>query len=738
MAPRKHPVRSARDKNTHPGAASRREPQRAKPAAERMRVRRKLDAHPDRVDVRDWIYQPTLAALPDRLVNCQNVPLVLDQGSEGACTGFALAAVINYHLSARKLERRVSAHMLYSLARRYDEWPGESYDGSSARGAMKGWVAHGVCAAKSWSTHADRALNEALAREAQLTPGGAYYRVLHRNIRDMHAALAEVGILYATLMVHDGWDEPGPATIEVPLSMRRSGAAERLPRPPLKSKNLQLPIIRRKGRADSGHAVAIVGYTELGFIIQNSWGPKWGARGFALLPYEDYMLHATDVWVAQLGVPISLHSWTNDGADQVSGLHRAARAIPLSDIRPYIVDIGNNGELSRSGTYWTSEEDVRRLFQEVIPAQTKDWPKRRVALYLHGGLNDEKAVAERVIAYRDVMLANHIYPLHIMWESGVWETLNGMLNDVFSDVDERAGSVADWVHKLRDGLIEAKDRSFELTVAGPGGALWREMKENARLASHHPDGRGGMHIVAKHAAQALQALAPAERKRWEMHVIGHSAGSIFAAHALPHLVALGASFKSLQLMAPAISIEDFKKLVLPHVTDGSCPLPTLYMLSDAGELDDDVGPYGKSLLYLVSNAFEKQRAEPLLGMARFLVRDAEGGKEHVDKQLQRLYAKKIDGRAALVLAGASQGAGSSSESDSHGGFDNDVATMNSVLQRILHAAPERRFTLRDLQFDGKSGSSPQVQAPRLSAKRVASLRNVPANTQLPGRLQRIV
>ena len=49
----------------------------------------------------------------------------------------------------------------------------------------------------------------------------------------------------------------------------------------------RLPIITRKGRADGGHAVAIVGYAEQGFIIQNSWGPGWGAGGFALLPYEE-------------------------------------------------------------------------------------------------------------------------------------------------------------------------------------------------------------------------------------------------------------------------------------------------------------------------------------------------------------------------------------------------------------------------------------------------------------------
>ena len=53
------------------------------------------------------------------------------------------------------------------------------------------------------------------------------------------------------------------------------------------------------------------------------------------------------------------------------------------------------------------------------------------------------------------------------------------------------------------------------------------------------------------------------------------------------------------------------------ISDGTCPKPSLYILSKVGELDDDVGPYGKSLLYLVSNAFEGAREMPLLGMQKF-------------------------------------------------------------------------------------------------------------------------
>jgi hypothetical protein len=138
--------------------------------------------------------------------------------------------------------------MFYEMARRYDEWPGEWYEGSSARGAMKGWLRHGVAQRSLWgdtqtgTTH----MTPTVVRDAMKCPGGAYYRVNHRQVRDMHAALAEVGILYVTLMVHDGWFEPGPGTTTIGYA---DGG---------KSKSLKLPIITRKGRADGGHAVAIV------------------------------------------------------------------------------------------------------------------------------------------------------------------------------------------------------------------------------------------------------------------------------------------------------------------------------------------------------------------------------------------------------------------------------------------------------------------------------------------------
>lgn len=679
--------KSSAPKTTRPAAIERR-PRQTGTASKALN--RKLDAMPDRIDIRDWFYQPTLAVLPPQVVNIDRVPKILDQGQEGACTGYGLAAVINYHLAAQGINRLVSPRMLYEMARKYDEWPGENYEGSSARGAMIGWVRHGVATETEWPTNLTGAghLDDARAQNARLTPGGAYYRVMQSQVRDVHAAIEETGAVYMTLMVHSGWDKPGPESVKI------SHVVDGKPT------TFSLPIIKRVGHADDGHAVAIVGYTAQGFIIQNSWGEDWGYKGFALLPYEDFMIHVTDVWAAQLGVPVTVDVWSDStGRDTSAGLQRAADAIPLATIRPYIVDCGNHGKLSDSGDYWTTEEDVARLFESYIPDAATNWSKKRVLVYLHGGLNSEVAVAKRVVAFRDVMLENEIYPLHIMWESGAAETIRDIIEDNITGPDARAGGIADWMQKLRDRVVEAKDRTFEVTTARAGSAMWGEMKRNAQLSSIASDGSGAMQIVARKVAELLGQLPDAERKKWEFHVVGHSAGSIYFSYALTHfldMAKLGVAFSSIQFMAPAVTTDLFADAVLPHVLSGECPLPTMYMLSDEGERDDTVGPYGKSLLYLVSNAFEGRREVPLLGMQKFL---------SVVPAIKKMFsANQPAGYPSLVVAGAAPTDGTAdlfsiSRSDSHGGFDNDPDTMNSVLRRILQRKNLKRpFTARDLQY----------------------------------------
>ena len=100
---------------------------------------------------------------------------------------------------------------------------------------------------------------------------------------------------------------------------------------------------------------------------------------------------------------------------------------------------------------------------------------------------------------------------------------------------------------------------------------------------------------------------------------------------------------------------------------------------------------------LVGNAFEGRRGKPLLGMQRHLMQVPNGPAPDAD--VARLFGVTAARPSnAVVISGFGQGAGSECESDSHGGFDNDRATMNSVLYRILGARPNRPFDTRDLQF----------------------------------------
>ena len=119
-------------------------------------VSRTFNVRRDPTDFRDLMFVPTLIEVPTLVPTSDylryKVP-VLDQGTEGACTGFGLATVANYLLLRRQVipdAVPVSARMFYEMARRYDEWPGESYSGSSARGAMKGWHKHGVSSEEVW------------------------------------------------------------------------------------------------------------------------------------------------------------------------------------------------------------------------------------------------------------------------------------------------------------------------------------------------------------------------------------------------------------------------------------------------------------------------------------------------------------------------------------------------------------------------------------------------------------
>jgi hypothetical protein len=609
-----------------------------------------LTARPDTVDFRDKLYVPTLVEVPTRRPLAQyqeSQNPILDQKREGACTGFGLAAVANYLLRTRKVDSddtKVSPRMLYEMAKRNDEWEGEEYSGSSARGAIKGWHKFGVCAAEKWpyiSGQVDRNLTRPRLEDARQRPLGAYYRVNHKDIVAMHSALSEVGILYATASVHKGWSSV-PASGMIKFSEENIG----------------------------GHAFAIVGFDKKGFWIQNSWGPGWGKEGFGHLGYDDWLKNGTDIWVARLGAPVLIDSAEAFASDQFQ-VSQTSLSASFYDLRPHIISLGNDGVPTLQGDFGNTTDEIREIIQGEIPRITEKWKKRRLLLYAHGGLVGEKGAVQRVADYRQPLLDAQVYPLAFVWHSDFWSTLKNILGEAVKK--RKPEGLLD---NITDFMLDRLDDTLEPLARIIGGkSQWDEMKENALLAT--TNNNGGARLVAAEIKKLITS-----QKVDEIHVVGHSAGSIFMAPLVNTITAF-APIQTLTLWAPACTMALFKQHYLPLLTGANRKIKSfaLYTLTDRAERDDHCAHiYHKSLLYLVSQAFEdafqtlnpKWPGVPLLGMEKFVGQDSD---------LQKLLKSKV---AEWVLSpnNTSQprwAAGSSS----HGGFDDDKATVTGTLVRIL-------------------------------------------------------
>jgi hypothetical protein len=603
---------------------------------------RTLDAAPDVPDYRDRWYEPTLAPLK-RVLAPPVDAYVLDQGTEGACTGFGLAGVVNLLHQRQGRRTRVSPRMLYEMAKRHDEWRGERYGGSSCRGAIKGWYHMGVCSEQLWPYDPSRPgdLTIARAKDARAHTIGAYYRV-RKNIVDMHAALNETGVVYASATVHGGWTSPG-----------RDGR------------------IRYRNGNDGGHAFAVVGYDPDGFYVQNSWGPDWGKNGIALWTYEDWIDNVTDAWVVQLALSTpQLYSRRNAPVDASTRQPASSGTDPRRDeIAGHFVHI-DDGRFRESGRYWSTLADVRQTAALVAKSAKYD----HLLIYAHGGLNSAEASASRIAAMRDTFKANRIYPFHVMYDTGLLEELKDVVLGKQASAEARAGGLTDWT-----------DRLIEHATRRPGRALWREMKSGAERAV-----AGARSPGAQTVAAFLTAFAGKQAVPKQVHLVGHSTGGILHAYLIKELAARKTKLRiaSVSLLAPATTIDLFERTYLPSLGPGPFGVDQMhvYNLTDEVEQDDSVGAvYRKSLLYLVSRAFEEQVSPPapLLGMQRH-------SKDLEKTRVGRLFFHYGDGSGtAKARTGSS----------SHGGFDNDPVTMNDVVKTVLGKSNvPRPFSKESLQY----------------------------------------
>ena len=613
----------------------------------------KRNVCPDKLDLRDRPYRPAIALQPPQRFIPKFILPMLNQRETSACTGFALSNVVNHLLikSGRAKEAPVSPFMLYDMARRYDQFKDDGSDpdtGSSLRAAMKGWFKHGACAHKSWMTFAmPPATNNKTDwwLEASKRPLGAYYRVDPRSISDMHVALNETGILYASAICHSGW---------------QSAAAQKLKR----GEFWLIPGFDASVEL-GGHAFVIIGYNQQGFLIQNSWSEAWGTGGRAILSYEDWLQNAMDCWVPQLGVVTDEHRDVSVApslrvADKKVKL-AANEALRNHELSPFIIDMENNGCLSNSGDFRTSEGDVEALVRFHAQEARKRWNLKDgepldVAVYAHGGLTSEKDAAETAAKWIPALYDKKILPIFFMWETDLWNTLKNRFDDLQKDVPREKDA-------MRGMLGKFWNKRLERFLARMGTQIWGEMKQNAAAISS-PKPINGKESGARILYKAFQATPAAKNIR--LHLIGHSAGSIVHSYIVKELAPHGWTFDSIHFMAPAVTVETFKTSIVPELKSGKVKRYFQFHLTDTAEQQDTTCRmllgYGRSLLYLVCESFEGGQTTPILGMEKYF-----------DEHIAKLKLKNVQ-----TFSAPSQ----ETISTTHGGFDDDTMTMNKIIELI--------------------------------------------------------
>ncbi|TYL51157.1 SAV_2336 N-terminal domain-related protein [Agromyces mariniharenae] len=340
----------------------------------------------------------------------------------------------------------------------------------------------------------------------------------------------------------------------------------------------------------------------------------------------------------------------------------------LADLKPCVV-ILEDGKLATGapfesrdvGSFRTTAADIDAIFETHLPAFIAAHAPGPVpvVLYAQGGLVDKRTslgVAVQQVAW---WKGNGVYPIHFVWETGLGAALWDALQEW------AAGGRRGWVDEAKDSFVEVAAQLF-------GGArIWNDIKLDAAAAS--VNGGGGHYFVR--ALARFMAEHPGEI---EVHAVGHSAGSIFHAYLLQAALVAGVPrIESLNLLAPAVRVDTFSRLVMPHARSGKIARVAIFTMDDEAERADTcLRIYNKSLLYLVSTSLEAQRSTPILGMAKFLTNDPE-------------LADFFRGASAdgdLVLAPNAVGVRTASAATSHGDFDTDAPTMESVGRRVAGVA----------------------------------------------------
>jgi len=245
-------------------------------------------------------------------------------------------------------------------------------------------------------------------------------------------------------------------------------------------------------------------------------------------------------------------------------------------------------------------------------------------------------------------------------------------------------------HGVYPTVVEEVLREFYFTNVG--SALWGRMKRQTEYAFRRADGAPPPGALA--FLDALARRFPPGGVRPSLSVVAHSAGGIYACHLLAALRDLHAKdpafdlrLKDLLLLAPACDFRLFASVLGPAACFDQVRLFALRDELECGYWEVPV-LYPRSLLYLVSGAFEKENGGdgaydlPLLGMERYHV-GTDVYKQPEVGQVRQFLAGDPKRQVWSVEAG---GLGLDCDTRKHGDFclDSQTRQPTRAMYSVLH------------------------------------------------------
>ncbi|MBI4925695.1 MAG: C1 family peptidase [Bdellovibrio sp.] len=245
------------------------------------KIKWKYNWKPDLPDHRDFIFRQKIK-VPLRIpksVDLRNAcSTVENQDSIGSCTGNALAGLLEFLEIKDLIDKDLIDPFVYiqnkfeNVSRlfiyyneRVLENSVEQDSGATLRDGIRSLSIWGACREAIWPYDQKILFKRPTAdafKEAVNHKISSYYRI--EGLRKMKECLALGYPFVFGFSVYESFESPRVAETGM------------------------MPIPKKSEEFLGGHAVMAVGYddTKELLIVRNSWGEKWGLKGYFLMPYE--------------------------------------------------------------------------------------------------------------------------------------------------------------------------------------------------------------------------------------------------------------------------------------------------------------------------------------------------------------------------------------------------------------------------------------------------------------------